>query len=229
MAKRPQPIAALPEYTKLRNIITADASDDEAWEMVWREKVTPWDDGDIQPPLEEVIETGFIEFPRHGRALVPGCGSGYDVLYIAAALELETIGVDISPTAVEAANACARNASVPDHVAFAFAVQDFFSIQVANKERFDVIYDCLFFAAIHPDRRLEWGQQMNALINRGGYLITLVYPIDPPTDLGPPFFVRPNHYAEALGSGWEKVLDKVPENSTESHVGRERIIVWKKP
>lgn len=76
--------------------------------------------------------------------------------------------------------------------------------------------------------RADWGRQMNALVKPGGYLITLIFPIDPPKDTGPPFFVRPEHYIEPLGKDWEKVIDKVPEVSSEEHVGRERLVVWKK-
>lgn len=40
-----------------------------------KKKVTPWETGDIQPALREVIESGLVDFPRQGRALIPGCGS----------------------------------------------------------------------------------------------------------------------------------------------------------
>lgn len=76
--------------------------------------------------------------------------------------------------------------------------------------------------------RPDWGRQMASLIKPGGYLITLVYPIDPPVETGPPFFVRPEHYVEVLGSGWEKVLDKIPERSLSHHINRERLVVWKR-
>jgi methyl halide transferase len=69
---------------------------------------------------------------------------------------------------------------------------------------------------------------MTALVKPGGFLITLVYPLDPPTDLGPPFFVRPEHYVQSLGPGWEKVLDEVPKISSETHIGRERMVVWRR-
>jgi methyl halide transferase len=85
-----------------------------------------------------------------------------------------------------------------------------------------------FFVAILPSMRKDWGQKIASLIKPGGYLVTLVFPIDPPQDHGPPFFVRPEHYVEVLGDGWTKVLDKVPERSSESHVNRERMIVWKR-
>lgn len=69
---------------------------------------------------------------------------------------------------------------------------------------------------------------MNKLTKQGGYLVTLVYPIVPPHDQGPPFYVQAEHYSDVLGGGWEKMLDYVPESSTESHIGKERMVVWKK-
>jgi hypothetical protein len=85
-----------------------------------------------------------------------------------------------------------------------------------------------FFVAIFPSLRADWGRQMISLIKPGGFLVTLVYPLDPWTESGPPFYVRPQHYIEVLGEGWEKVLDIVPAVSSETHVGRERLVVWKK-
>jgi methyl halide transferase len=69
---------------------------------------------------------------------------------------------------------------------------------------------------------------MCKLIGPGGYLVTLVFPIDPPKLEGPPFMVRPDDYTQVLGPSWEKVLDKVPEFSLPHHKDRERIIVWRK-
>ena len=71
---------------------------------------------------------------------------------------------------------------------------------------------------------------MSRLLKPGGYLITLAFPLAPePYEGGPPHYTKPEHYVEALGEGWEKVLDKVPEHSLdERHAGRERIIVYRK-
>lgn len=85
-----------------------------------------------------------------------------------------------------------------------------------------------FFVAIQPSMRVDWGRQMNALVKPGGYLITLAYPLTPPRDDGPPFYIHPDHYVEPLGPQWEKVVDKVPEFSAEGHDGKDRMIVWKK-
>lgn len=89
-------------------------------------------------------------------------------------------------------------------------------------------YFLRFFVAIPPSRRLEWGQQVTKLVKPGGYLITLIYPMLPYREYGPPFYVRPEHYEEVLGEEWETVLDTVPGITLESRVGKERLIVWRR-
>lgn len=37
-------------------------------------KVTPWDAGDTQPALRELVESGAVKPLTTGCALVPGCG-----------------------------------------------------------------------------------------------------------------------------------------------------------
>ena len=70
---------------------------------------------------------------------------------------------------------------------------------------------------------------MNKLVKPGGYLITLAYmPVTEYREDGPPYFLKPEHYNEALGAGFEKVLDKIPELSSPKHEGKERLFVWKR-
>ncbi|PIL27211.1 hypothetical protein GSI_10355 [Ganoderma sinense ZZ0214-1] len=195
----------------------------KGWDFAWKSDVTPWDAGSFQPALKEILDDGIVPsslIPADGRALVPGCGRGYDAIYIAKALGLETLGTDISQTAVEAAEA--YRASLKEDVDVRFEVSDFFSI---DGIQFDLIYDYTFFVAISPSRRADWGRQMKKLVKPGGFLITLVFPIDGDSGTGPPFYVRAEHYEEVLGEGWTVVADRVPEISLESHKGRERMIV----
>lgn len=70
---------------------------------------------------------------------------------------------------------------------------------------------------------------MQTLVKPGGYLITLVFPLAPEEyEGGPPFYVNVEYYAKVLGDGWEKVVDKIPDVSSERHVGLDRMIVWRK-
>jgi len=88
--------------------------------------------------------------------------------------------------------------------------------------------DSRFFVAIPPALRMDWGKQMAKLIKPGGHLITVVYPIDPYVETGPPYYVRQDHYVEPLGNDFSKILDKVPEESSENHKDREHLIIWKR-
>ena len=55
-----------------------------AWELMWKEKATPWDASEIQPAFREIVEVRWGEVEGvdweslvdggKGRALVPGCG-----------------------------------------------------------------------------------------------------------------------------------------------------------
>ena len=80
-----------PEKLAPRHIVKGN--DLSTWDLAWcvlihssvhphyndlpsrRQNVTPWDKGDVQPSLKEAVESSGIEFPREGRAFVPGCGS----------------------------------------------------------------------------------------------------------------------------------------------------------
>ncbi|EJF61524.1 hypothetical protein DICSQDRAFT_136414 [Dichomitus squalens LYAD-421 SS1] len=70
---------------------------------VRRSDTTPWDAGSYQPALKEVLDDKALALPTECRALVPGCGRGYDAILIAKTLSLETLGIDVAPTAIAAA------------------------------------------------------------------------------------------------------------------------------
>ncbi|KAF9456877.1 S-adenosyl-L-methionine-dependent methyltransferase [Collybia nuda] len=191
-------------------------------------KVMPWDIGQVQPPVREVVESGEVDFPRQGRALVPGCGSGYEVIFLASSLGLDTVGLDISETAIEVAKGKLAAQETPPKGSVNFSTGDFFALDPLEEEKLDVIYDCAFFVAIPPSRRPEWSRQMANLVKPGGYLITLIFPMDPLSDIGPPYSVRPSHYHEHLDGNFVKIIDRESKMSLPGRAGRERIAVWRR-
>ncbi|KXN84483.1 putative thiol methyltransferase 2 [Leucoagaricus sp. SymC.cos] len=238
------PATQLEAIKAMRQLLTPE--DPSSWDRLWKAGVTPWDSGEVQPPLKEAIEGGHdgIEWPTSGSALVPGCGSvrflrrysstaqlkvsrsqGHDVVYLASTLGIKAIGLESSQTAVDKATAAAKANPLPKGEVN-FALADFFAYH--PDEPVELVYDYTFFVAIPPSRRLEWGKKMAELIKPGGYLITLVFPIGPPTDVGPPFHVRPDHYDEPLSSAFEKIVDRDPTISSPTHVGHERLLVWRR-
>jgi len=206
-----------------------NGADVTTWDLAWVQGVTPWDNGEVQLSLKEAVESKVMQLPSQGKALVPGCGSGYDLIYISSTLGFETLGLDVSETAFKRANSLIGRAKAEIPALNAtIQLADFFKFDVPEDMRFDLIYDHTFFVAIHPTTRKDWGTQMAKLIKPGGYLVTVIYPIIAQVDFGPPYFVRPDHYDEPLGSNFVKVLDKVPEVSSPSHAGKEHLIVWKR-
>jgi len=211
----------------LRRLISESGAG--GWDRAWEESVTPWDNGAVQKALIEALDSPTLNLPPQGRTLVPGCGRGYDAAYIASKLPYTTVGLDLSPKAVEAAKQYAASTPLLEKkLDVSFSSGDFFAYKVSPSEQFDLVYDYTFFCAIPLELREGWGKQMCNLIKSGGYLITLAFPIDGDRKGGPPFSVDIPSYAAVLDSGWEKVLDKVPEEVTGNSMGRMRLVIWKR-
>ncbi|KAJ3723807.1 S-adenosyl-L-methionine-dependent methyltransferase [Lentinula raphanica] len=233
--------SAFPNANEMRKYLTSES---ESWDRLWANGLTPWEAGavDVQPPLKMVVQSGEIPWPKEGKALVPGCGRGFDTIYLASTLGWKTVlGYDISTTAVAAANDFLQSGNIPPSVSASvkFDVVDFFKLELPNEEKFDLIYDYTFYVAIPPTMRPDWGKQMQALIKPGGYLITLMFPHVPePYKLGPPYWSSFENYVEVLGgsngsggaTGWEIVYDKIPPEDilSDVHKGKDRIVVWKR-
>lgn len=121
------------------------------------EGTTPWDVGTMQPPLQDVMPRTDIGFEKKGHALVPGCGRGYDAVFLAS-LGYNTTGVDISPIAVSKANESAISLKMSEYSSYIlctcrwlealpdkpanvrFELQNFFEFQ-PPAGGFDLIYD----------------------------------------------------------------------------------------
>uniref|UniRef100_A0A0D9WM19 Methyltransferase domain-containing protein n=1 Tax=Leersia perrieri TaxID=77586 RepID=A0A0D9WM19_9ORYZ len=87
-----------PAVGRLRELVKCGEAAD-GWEKSWESGVTPWDLGKPTPIIEHLVKSGTL--PK-GRALVPGCGMGYDVVALASP-ERFVVGLDISSTAMEKA------------------------------------------------------------------------------------------------------------------------------
>ncbi|XP_074340083.1 putative thiol methyltransferase 2 isoform X9 [Apium graveolens] len=164
---------------KLRQIVNSHSAD--GWEKSWREGVTPWDLGQPTPILLHLLQTGSL--PK-GRALVPGCGSGHDVIAIASS-DRYVVGLDISESAIEIATKLSSSSPSSNH--HTFLKTDFFTWQPT--ELFDLVFDYTFFCAIEPDMRSAWASRIQNLLKPNGELITLMFPISDHVG-GPPYKLR---------------------------------------
>lgn len=137
----------------------------KGWDKLWQEgDFLPWDKGIPNPALVDllsnrrdligspVVEEGGFYGMRRKRALVPGCGRGYDVLLLAS-FGYDAYGLEISESAVqrceEEKSANGSKYSVKDETVGAgetkFIVGDFFADdwlkEVKGAGNFELIYD----------------------------------------------------------------------------------------
>eukprot|EP00898_Chlorokybus_atmophyticus_P004500 jgi/Chlat1/5050/Chrsp33S05052 len=193
----------------------------EGWEANWQEGRIMWDKGTSPEILLRLLQNKQLP---PGRALVPGCGSGYDVITFAKS-GYQAVGLDGAPSAIKKAEQLRQDAGLTADQA-QFELADFFTYK--PDAPFDVIFDYTFFCAIQPEQRPAWAAKQASLLSASGTLITLIYPIGT-HEGGPPFAVHPDHYEAVLKPvGLECVTLSDVDCSHAGREGKEKLGLWRK-
>ncbi|GAA5868701.1 hypothetical protein JCM8547_003788 [Rhodosporidiobolus lusitaniae] len=226
-----------PEMLKVRELLDADPTEGQSsgggWDQAWKAKVTPWNGSDAQPALKELVEERWDEVGvpfenlKDGKALVAGCGTGYDVTYFASR-GIDAVGMDISSTAIAHAKAV-HDAQPEAPTNVEFLATDFFSFPLPSSlsDRFSLAYDYTFFCAIPPSWREKWGARYGEVVRPGGLLIVLAYPLDGDREGGPPYSVS-QEAVEAVLPAFEKTYSRHPGKSSEGREGRDKMLVFRR-
>jgi methyl halide transferase len=185
-----------PLVLRLRSLV-GNGLDQSSWSAAWAQGITPWDSGGTpQQALVSFmtkIDQGKdlvarqVENGGKAKALVPGCGTGYDVEYLAS-VGYETIGIDIAPEATKASNKWLESLQPgPPHLKnIHFRTADYF-VSNQEQETYDLIYDYTFFCALPEQLRSSWAEAHATSCKKGtGRLLTIVYPIMEDRPGGPP-------------------------------------------
>lgn len=184
------------------------------WENRYREGDTPWEKGRAHPVLAEWLK----DHPFPGRILVPGCGSGHDVRTLAAA-GAEPVGLDLAPSALEAANTFPRVGRET------YVCGDLFALPEDWTATFDGLFEHTCFCAIAPNRRTDYARAAARVIRPGGLFLAVFY-LDPDHDeAGPPYGCTPAEL-DALFSPAFQVIGE--QAALPTHPGREgrEILRW---
>lgn len=192
------------------------------WEKAWAQGTTPWDAGGSPPVLVELVEGGTLPT---GRALVPGAGSGYDVLTLATEARSVT-GLELSPVAIARFETLRAEADVTAESA-RIVRADFFAWEPAK--RFELVWDYTFLCAIDPAQRRAWAERMDALLADGGELVTLIFPVSgaDPTR-GPPYPMTPELVRDLLEPRFEATHLAPVERSHPKRQGMEWLGRWQR-
>jgi len=151
--------------------------DAAAWDERWRRADTPWDMAAPAPPLVAAVDRGDLAPPA--RVLVPGCGAGHDVRFLASR-GFRVTGVDVSPLAL----ARARELAAKEDVKAEFAEADLFALPPSLRG-FDALWEHTCFCAIDPSRRDDYVDAVAGALRPAGRLVGLFFAITP--EKGPPF------------------------------------------
>ncbi|CAB9528674.1 Probable thiol methyltransferase [Seminavis robusta] len=220
---------------KMRDKLDRDSTlhQGDSWEELWQEGVTPWDLHQPTPVLQQELDTTALTSTSTSssvgkRVLVPGCGSGFDLITLAERLGQDSVivGLDISTTSLQRAQQVLldhhSSSNTTSTGTVLLAQGDFFerpdswdTVFSTNKDdpsksntcipsfgsSFDLIYDYVFFCALPLSLRPQWGATMASLLEPSqGRLLTLMFPILPDADptRGPPFPVTVQDYQHVL-------------------------------
>jgi SAM-dependent methyltransferase len=174
------------------------------WEDVHAAGQSGWNLGTPTPALVGLLASPDAPKPGPtGRALVPGCGFGHDVLRLARA-GFRAVGVDFAAYAVDQGNARAAAAGLPAE----FLRADLFELPRLRPDwvgGFDLVFEYTCFCAIDPARRADYAEVVSRMLRPGGELVALFFPLRSSADFpgGPPFAVSEAEIRTLFGPAFE--------------------------
>ncbi|MGW5740616.1 class I SAM-dependent methyltransferase [Amycolatopsis sp. NPDC003861] len=152
----------------------------------------PWSLGEPQPEIAALINAGAC----HGEVLDAGCGEGATSLHLAER-GFTTIGLDLSPTAIELARAEAARRGLANA---GFAVADI-SAFTGYDGRFGTVVDSTLFHSMPVEARRGYQESIVRAAAPGASYFVLVFDsATVPSDKVNP--VSPDELREVVGAYW---------------------------
>jgi SAM-dependent methyltransferase len=164
--------------------------DRQLFEQMYRGQA-PWDTGWPQPAIIKLAGVGQIR----GSVLDVGCGTGEDVLYLAAEGH-ESWGLDFVPVAIERAKAKAAQRRIDAH----FLVGNALELHKLGRQ-FDTVIDCGLFYTFSDDERPVFVAGLTDVLGPGGVLHILCFSNEEPGTEGPRR-VTQREIRDAFQNGW---------------------------
>ena len=134
-----------------------------------------WDTGRPQPTIIKLAEAGQIR----GSVLDVGCGTGENLLYLAARGH-EAWGLDFVPVAIERAKAKASQRKIEAH----FIVGNALELKKLGR-KFDTVIDCGLFHTFADEERPVFVKGLGDVVGPGGSLYILCFSDEEPGTVGP--------------------------------------------
>ena len=196
-----------------------DVNSPQGWDKLYIDNNTGWDLGEPTP-----VFTNIAKNIRPGNLCILGCGHGYDAIMFSQN-GFNVTAVDFAPTPIKYINDKARELSL-DIITIQ---ENIFSLSPRLDNHFDYIIEQTCFCAIDPKKRKAYHDLVYNLLKPGGSIIGLWFPIGKSlSEGGPPFAVSEKEVKLLFNYKWDMKKEEFPNNSIESRLGREKLIIFKK-
>lgn len=193
---------------------SANSTIPDFWDQRYLNGRSPWDQGGVPDSLRDYL----LRTPVIGRALVPGCGSGYEIR-ILHERGWPVVGLDFSTAAVAQAQ---RLLGPLGHLV---QVGDFFA-PADDLAGFSLVYERTFLCALPPELHAPYARRMAELIAPGGVLCGFFFL--GPEDEPPPFPLDQGQIDALLGGAFELTENLPVADSLPLYAGKERWQVWRR-
>ncbi|HYO97162.1 MAG TPA: class I SAM-dependent methyltransferase [Polyangiaceae bacterium] len=149
------------------------------WDQHYASGELPWDTGDPDPHLVELVEQRVI---TPGRTLDVGCGTGTNAIWLSSR-GFEVYGIDVAPLAIEKAEVKRRAAGT----SVRFSVLDFLREDLTFGA-FDFVFDRgVFHVFDDVDERARFAERVARVLSPNGHWLSLVGSTEGPRrEHGPP-------------------------------------------
>ena len=171
------------------DVTATDPSHD--WDSSYTDTSPPWDIGRPQPAFVHLAGAGALT----GVLLDAGCGTGEHTI-LAARHGATSIGIDVSPRAIE----IAQRKAAASGVETTFQVFDALRLDTLGNT-FDTIVDSGLFHVFDDLARTRYVTALHAVLRPGGHLHLMCFSDREPGGWGPRR-VTDNELRTAFGSGW---------------------------
>lgn len=188
--------------------------DADYWQNRYQTDQTGWDLGEVSPPLKAYLDQ-LQNKDLH--ILIPGCGRGYEALYLAEQGFKNVTVADIAPEPLQQFNEQSKGKNIKT------LQTDFFDIFGT----FDLILEQTFFCALPPELRRKYVQKSTDLLNVNGKIAGVLFDF-PLTKEGPPFGGNRVEYEDLFSPDFYiKILDNC-YNSVKPRLGSELFFIFEK-
>jgi len=183
------------------------------WDERFERQFTPWDRGSAPAALRAFV----AQSSKPLTALVPGCGSAYELALMLDA-GWDATAIDFSPVAVARAKGLAGARA--DRIVQA----DFFGY--TPPKPLDLIYEQAFLCALPRARWPEVAERWARLLAPGGLLAGYFFFDDVPK--GPPFGIARAQLDALLAPHFDCIADDPVADSIPVFAGKERWMTWRR-